>query len=218
MWSDSTWPRPRRRSCSVSTNRVELRRGTGVAPGPFPQPALRTGRARSRASGSPRPQPVNWRSLASPSVQLGLRPQYRGLSFFPRRPLCADIHRRPPALAARRLRGRCLPSPCRRLSRPRTTTQTPPRPTPSAGDEPSRAWRGVPGSGERGALPKFTMGRLTGWVASFVPATSPRVRRSLFPWPPHRCLQTASESPERGRASRSGPYPPGWSRRILKGL
>ena len=156
--------------------------------------------------------------FASPTVQLGLHPQYPGLRLFRRRPLCADVHRRPPALAARRLRGRCLPSPCRRLSRPRTTTQTPPRPTPSAGDEPSRAWRGVPGSGERGALPKFTMGRLTGWVASFVPATSPRVRRSLFPWPPHRCLQTASESPERGRASRSGPYPPGWSRRILKGL
>ena len=156
--------------------------------------------------------------LASPPVQLGLHPQYRGLRRCRCRPLRADVHRRPPAVAARLLRGRCLPSPCRRLSRPRTTAQTPPRLAPSAGDEPSRARRGVPASGRHEALPKFTMVRLTGLVASFAPATSPRVRRSLSPWPPRRCLQTASESPDRGRASHSGPYPPGWSRWILKGL
>jgi hypothetical protein len=54
----------------------------------------------------------------------------------------------------------CPPSPCGRLSRPRTTTRTPPRPTPIS------RHRALPGRHQRpgahGALPTFTMIRLTG--------------------------------------------------------
>ena len=132
--------------------------------------------------------------FAGPTLQLGLHPQYLGLRLVRRWPSCAGVHRRPPALAARSLRGRCLPSPCGRLSRPRTTTQAPPRPAPT-GDGSSRIRPGRSGSGERKALPRFTVNRSTGWVPNFAPATSPRVRRSPSPWPPLRQRQPLQESP-----------------------
>ena len=66
----------------------------------------------------------------SPSVQLGLDPQYPGLRLGEARPRRVGIHRRPPGLPVRPLLTRCPPSPCGRLSRPRTTTRAPPRPEP----------------------------------------------------------------------------------------
>ena len=64
--------------------------------------------------------------LACPAVQLGLPSQYPLLrqGGVKRR---ERIHTRPPERPLR-LRSCCPPSPCGRLSRPRTTTRTPPRP------------------------------------------------------------------------------------------
>ena len=70
------------------------------------------------------------RILTRPSVQLGLDPQYPRLGHHQRRPRqrLAGIHQRPPGIPASSLRTRWPPSPCERLSRPRTTTRPPPRP------------------------------------------------------------------------------------------
>src|SRR5918998_1009682 len=64
-------------------------------------------------------------------------------------------------------------------------------------------------------VPAFTMCRSTREMPSFVPAASPRLRRRLSPWPPHRHNQPASEltSPRgTGHALHTGPYPPDLSR------
>jgi len=53
--------------------------------------------------------------------------QYPGLCLGGRRPRCAGIHQRPPGIPTRKRRPCCPPSPCGRLSRPRTTTRTPSR-------------------------------------------------------------------------------------------
>ena len=77
------------------------------------------------------------------------------------------------------LRSCCPPSPCGRLSRPRTTTRTPPRPAPIS------RHRALPGChqqpGARGALPTFTMIRLTGSAAGSTPTAHPAGTRSLPP-------------------------------------
>ena len=62
-----------------------------------------------------------------PLVQLRLHREYPRLGLVQARPRCARIHRRPPR-SALRLRSRWTPSPCGRLSRPRTTTGPPPHP------------------------------------------------------------------------------------------
>ena len=63
-----------------------------------------------------------------PSVQLGLDPQYPRLGLIEPRPWCVGVHRRPPGIPVPALRSRWPPSPCGRLSRPRTTTGAPPHP------------------------------------------------------------------------------------------
>jgi hypothetical protein len=112
-----------------------------------------------------------------------------------RRRWCVGVHRRPPGIPHRSLQVRCPPSPCGRLSRPRTTTRAPPHlglisrrrtcPPPSWLDG---------GEGDPEMVPTFTMHRSTGEVPSFAPAVSPRVRRRPSPWPPHRHSEPASES------------------------
>ena len=85
------------------------------------------------------------------------------------------------------LRTRCRPSPCGRLSRPRTTTEAPPHP-----EAISRRWACPPPArlAERreasGMVPTFTTHRSTGSVPSSSPAASPRLRRSTSSWPPAR--------------------------------
>src|SRR5439155_12765715 len=49
--------------------------------------------------------------------------------------------------------------------------------------------------GDSATVPTFTTNRLTASVPSFSPAASPRLRRSLSPWPPGRPSPPASESP-----------------------
>ena len=76
--------------------------------------------------------------------------------------------------------SRCRPSPCGRLSRPRSTTAAPPHPRPSAGDAPIPAepWRD---DTERTRMvPTFTVVRSTGEAPGFAPAASPWLRRRRF--------------------------------------
>ncbi|MEY9992832.1 hypothetical protein ABIE67_004864 [Streptomyces sp. V4I8] len=68
--------------------------------------------------------------------------------------------------------------------------------------------------GDRGQFPRSPRNRSTGEVPSSTPAASPRLRRRLSAWPPHRYVESASESTtgQRWSCTASGPYPPGWSR------
>jgi hypothetical protein len=99
---------------------VEPGRGTSLSTSPFPGPHPRTRRARLHAPDSPRAP--SWMvalafgsAVPSPCSHTIGTPVFTGDS----RPA------NPPRLA------RCAPSPCDRLSRPPTTTGTPPRPATS---------------------------------------------------------------------------------------
>ena len=94
---------------------------------------------------------------------------------------------------------RWVPSPCRRLSRPRTTTDPPPHPRAISRQRacPPPHWL-CDGEGDPEVVPTFTMYRSTGLASSSSPAASPRVRRRLSSWPPHRLQYT-----DFGVASRS---------------
>ena len=62
----------------------------------------------------------------------------------------------------------------------------------------------------------FTVVRSAEEEPDCVPATSPRLRRRLSAWPPHRLLEPAPELSrilESGHVLHPGPYPPDWSRR-----
>ena len=133
-----------------------------------------------------------------PSVQLRLPSQYPlfGQLGVKRR---ERIHARPPERLLM-LRSCCPPSPCGRLSRPRTTTRTPPRPAPIS------RHRALPGChqqpGAHGALPTFAMIRLTGSAAGFAPTAHPAGTRSLPPaTTPGLDIRTWSEPPSNRAAS-----------------
>ena len=104
-------------------------------------------------------------------VQLRLDLQYPVLCLDEVEVRCVGVHRRPPALPVQLLQARWVPSPCSRLSRPRTTTDPPPRllvisrrrALPAA----DLADRQV---GDEQAVPTFTTDRSTGSVPSFSPA------------------------------------------------
>jgi hypothetical protein len=122
-------------------------------------------------------------------------PQYPRLRLDQRRPRCVGIHRRPPGIPHRLPRVRCPPSPCGRLSRPRTTTRAPPQ-LGFIGRRrtcPPPPWLGG-GKGDPELVPTFTMHRSTGEASSFAPAASPHLRRRPSVWPPHRHSEPASES------------------------
>ncbi len=98
------------------------------------------------------------------------------------------------------LRSCCPPSPCTRLSRALTTMRPPTRPAPVG------RHRALPGRhqqpGGRGALPTFTMIRLTGSAAGFTPAAHPPGTRSLPPAnQPSPSVLTGSEPSQRKAAS-----------------
>ncbi len=109
------------------------------------------------------------RTVDRPSVQLGLDLQYPRAGLIEARPRRVGIHRRPPGIPATALPACWVPSPCDRLSRPRTTTDPPPRPgaisqqracpPPSEGD----------GEGDAGTVPTFTTSRSTGSAPSSSP-------------------------------------------------
>jgi hypothetical protein len=106
---------------------------------------------------------------------------------------------------------RCAPSPCARLSRARTTTDTPPRPATNSGRRACPPPKGGEGGG--GSLPTFPTTRSTRSVPSSTPAASPGVRRSPSPGLLTGHYLPAAESPAAtrdGRALLTGPDPPGW--------
>ena len=190
------WPSP-----PPSTHGSHVHRAVGVGPerpvdlsvGGFLWPALRTGRATFTASGSPRTHATDVGCRLS--VQLVLDPQYPRLGYVERRRWCVGVHRRPPGIPVHVLRVRCPPSPCGRLSRPRTTTRAPPHLGLISRRRtcPPPPWLGG-GEGDPEMVPTFTMHRSTGEVPSFAPAVSPHVRRRPSVWPPHRHSESASES------------------------
>jgi hypothetical protein len=98
------------------------------------------------------------------------------------------------------LRSCCPPSPCGRLSRPRTTTRTPPRPARIG------RHRALPGRHQRpgahGTLPTFAMIRLTGLAAGCTPTAHPAGTRSIPPATTSGSKsQTWSEPPSNRAAS-----------------
>ena len=153
--------------------------------------------------------------LYSPTVQFGLDFQYSITGLFCLGPRSAGIHRRPPVFPVPHCATCCLPSPCKRLSRSRTTTEAPPLAKPHSGQ------RAAPITVGLGSVPTFTMNRLTGEVPSFSPATSPWVRRRHSPRPLLRWVshlpRVAVGSYIRPRALRTNPYPPGLGWRAAKG-
>ncbi len=71
----------------------------------------------------------------------------------------------------------------------------PPHPTPSTDDASIPRTRTDSGQWEWcGMVPVFTMNRSISPASSFAPAASPRLRRRLSPWPPHRHTKSATES------------------------
>lgn len=98
----------------------------------------------------------NRRSSFSPAHRCSLvsNLQYPGFCLFEAGSRCARIHKRPSGVTATALRTCCLPSPCGRLSLPRTTMQAPPPPAPSADDGPARQ---LAVGGRRRRVPTFTL-------------------------------------------------------------
>src|SRR5450755_1265069 len=115
--------------------------------------------------------------LGCPSVQLRLPSQYPLLGLVDRERR-GRIHARPPERRVM-LRSCCPPSPCGRLSRPRTTTRTPPRPAPVSRHRALPSCHQQPGA--RRTLPTFTMIRLTGSAVGFAPTAHPAGSRRLPP-------------------------------------
>jgi hypothetical protein len=97
------------------------------------------------------------------------------------------------------LRSCCPPSPCGRLSRPRTTTRTPTRPTSIS------RHRALPGRhqqpGAHGALPTFTMIRSTGLAVGCTPTAHPAGTRSLPPATTPTSKSRAWSEPPSNRAA-----------------
>ncbi len=157
------------------------------------------------------------RTVGRPSVQLGLDLQYPRASLIKARPQRVGIHRRPPGIPATALPACWVPSPCDRLSRPRTTTNPPSRPGAISRQ---RACPPAPeggGEGNTGTVPTFTTSRSTGSAPSSSPhsiATStPQTFLAASPPAAHYAgFGVPTRQHDEQRALRSGPDPPGSSR------
>jgi hypothetical protein len=125
------------------------------------------------------------RTIGRPPMQLGLHLQYPRRRLIEGRPRRADVHRRPPGLAVPALRFCCLPSPCGRLSRPRTTTEAPPRSDAIGWQRacPPPTWT-AGGKGSLGTVPVFTINRSTSEAPSFSPAALATGTPQTFPAAP----------------------------------
>jgi hypothetical protein len=127
-------------------------------------------------------------------VQLGLDLPYPSLGAQQHQLRIVGIHQRPPGIPVSSLPTCWSPSPCARLSRARTTTGPPPRPTatgrqrtcPPAGPAARRG-------GRPGTVPTFTWNRSMREAPASTPTASPRLRRRPSAWPPHRTHKPASE-------------------------
>jgi hypothetical protein len=160
--------------------------------------------------------------VVRPTVQLGLDLQYPLPGSQQAQQWFTRIHQRSPGIPALRLLTCWLPSPCDRLSRPRTTTEPPLRPVPSADDVPALPPRWLHGSdGDTGRFPRSSRSRSTSEASSSTPAASPRLHRRSSPWPPGRLSHRGQKCP--GTATRrrvriaASPYPPDLSWWAVKG-
>jgi Recombinase/Recombinase zinc beta ribbon domain/Resolvase, N terminal domain len=147
-----------------------------------------------------------------PLVQLGLHPMYPPLGLLEVGPQIADVHRRAPSSASLP-RPRWGPSPCGRLSRPRTTTTPPPHPGSISRPRAFPPASGLlAGEGPPGWFPRSPSDRSSGSAPSYAPAASPRLRRSPSPWPPGRRHRTGPGVPRpSGCAPQPSPDPSGSS-------
>jgi hypothetical protein len=159
------------------------------------------------------------RVLPRPLVQLGLDLQYPSLGLPEGRVALqiAGIHQRHSRHSSLLLAACWLPWPCRRLSRPRTTTEPPPRPAAISWHRacPPLAWK-ARGMGGRGRFPRSPSADRRGRHPALPRQPRQQLRRGPSPWRP--CPETLSGH-ERGRLItccarllRTGPYPPDLSR------
>jgi hypothetical protein len=142
--------------------------------------------------------------IGCPSVQLGLDLQYPRLRLLGGGPRRAGVHQRPPGLPAPRLRACCLPWPCGRLSRPRTTTEAPPHPATlsrrRACPPPARP---AGGKGDRRVVPTFTTRPVDGIGAQLFPGSLATGTPQSFPMASRsaeRQPTPESPAPHRSRA------------------
>jgi hypothetical protein len=158
-----------------------------------------------------------------PVVQLSLHRQYPQFGLVEIGPRIADIHQRTPRPASM-LRTRWTPSPCDRLSRPRTTTGPAPHPG-SIGRRrafPPHRWPRR-GFGTAGMVPTFTADPIDGVGAQLCPCSiataTPQAftvasRPATSPGPGVPRPTAWSCSPSCGCALLTSPDPPGSSWRV----
>ena len=115
--------------------------------------------------------------ITGPSVQFGLDLPYPTLGSIEFERQLVGIHRRPPGIPVSTLPACWPPSPCGRLSRPpwrvvtpATTTGPPPRPAPTAGNEPAPFRAGCPGGGRCRTVPTFASQPIDGVGAQLCPS------------------------------------------------
>ena len=97
------------------------------------------------------------------------------------------IHRRPPGIPASSLPSLLAPFALQTAFPPSDYYEAS---APPGGHQPTTSLPAAALAGQRGGRPRvvptFTTNRSTREMPSYTPAASPRVRRSLSPWPPHR--------------------------------
>ena len=150
-----------------------------------------------------------------PLVQLRLHHEYPVLRLDEVGPRIADIHRRTPR-SAWMLRARWTPSPCGRLSRPRTTTGPP---SHSGGISRRRAfppisWQLI-GEGATGMVPTFTPDPFDGVGAQLCPCSIATITPQSFTvasWPATSPGRGVPRTISCGSALLCGPDLPGSSR------
>src|ERR671910_895731 len=151
-----------------------------------------------------------------PLVQLRLHHEYPLLGLVEAGPRSADVHRRPPR-SALMLRTRWTPSPCDRLSRPRTTTGPPSHP---GGISRRRAFRPtswpLAGKGTAGMVPTFTLEPFDGVGAQLCPCSIATATPQPFAVASRPATSPSQGVPHTttscGCALLCGPDPPGSSR------
>jgi hypothetical protein len=152
-----------------------------------------------------------------PSVQLRLHRQYPRPRRSDVRPRFAGVHQRTPA-DAKMPRSRWTPSPCDRLSRPRTTTDPPPRPgrvSRRRAFPRSARWLRTR-SGATGVVPTFTLDPFDGIGAQLCPCSIAAITPQTFTAASRPATSPGPGVPGTARtpsrcALLPSPYPSGWS-------
>lgn len=139
------------------------------------------------------------RIAGRPLVQLRLHPEYPPLGLIEVGPRRAGVHQRPPR-SAWMLRTRWGPSPCGRLSRPRTTTAPPPHPGAIGWQQAFLLADWQPARlGAVGVVPTFTIDRSTGEVPSYAPGNIAMPTPQVFNMASRQATITHQGVPRGGR-------------------